>query len=85
MNPGCRTDDGCITCGDVALPLQVISVDADTALCRDLTGREEQVAIELVGDTWPEDWLLVHAGAALARLTDEDALRALRAAEGAPS
>jgi hydrogenase maturation factor len=69
----CRTDSGCITCGDVAVALQVISVEADTALCRDLEGREEQVALELVGDTWPEDWLLVHAGTALARLTEEAA------------
>jgi hydrogenase expression/formation protein HypC len=75
----CRTDTGCITCGDVALPLQVVSIEGDTALCRDRDGREEQVALELVKDAWPEDWLLVHAGTALARLTKDAVAQALGA------
>ncbi|MEO6570627.1 MAG: HypC/HybG/HupF family hydrogenase formation chaperone [Ilumatobacteraceae bacterium] len=61
-------DDVCITCGDVALELAVVSVDGDTARCRDESGRFETVAIELVGPVGPGDRVLVHAGVALLHL-----------------
>ncbi len=61
-------DDGCITCGDVAIPLAVVSVDADGARCRDDEGRFETVAVDLIGEVVPGDRVLVHAGVALLRL-----------------
>ena len=61
----CRADEGCITCGDVAVVLTVTSVDGSDANCIDLTGRHEWVAVELVGEVQPGDRLLVHAGVAL--------------------
>lgn len=71
-------DDGCITCGDVAVPLTVVEA-GDDALCRDQTGREEVVATELVGPVEVGDLLLVHAKVALEKLNPEeveiDALR----------
>ena len=65
----CRVDDeGCITCGDVALPLTVVEVLGSDARCRDDAGREELVAIDLVGEVAVGDLLLVHAGVALEQL-----------------
>jgi hydrogenase expression/formation protein HypC len=58
-------DDGCITCGDVAVALTVIEVGEFDALCRDDAGRTEQVATELVGPVAAGDRVLVHAKVAL--------------------
>ena len=70
--PSCDLLEDCITCGDVAVPLTVVGVSGVDARCRDDGGREETVAIELIGVVAPGDRLLVHAGVAIAR------------AEGAP-
>jgi hydrogenase expression/formation protein HypC len=65
----CSVDDeGCITCGDVALPLTVVEVRGADAVCRDEAGREELVATDFVGAVGPGDLLLVHAGVALEQL-----------------
>ncbi len=64
----CSPETGCITCGDVALPLTVMSVDGDDAICCDEQGRREIVAVELVGSLAPGDRVLVHAGVAIERL-----------------
>ena len=62
--------DGCITCGDVALPLRVKSIDHERglALCENEEGQSESVEIALVGDVAEGDELLVHAGTAIAHL-----------------
>lgn len=65
-----RCDDGtCITCGDVAVPLRVLSLDRERGLarCADGEGREETVEIALVAPVVPGEELLVHAGTAIAR------------------
>ena len=64
----CSVTDGCITCGDVAVPLTVLDVDGPDDRCRDDQGREEIVATELVGAVAPGDRILVHAGVAIERL-----------------
>ena len=69
MSDRCTTEPGCITCGDVALALTVVTVTGADATCRADDGREEPVALELVGDVTAGDRLLVHAGVALERLT----------------
>lgn len=61
-------DDGCITCGDVAVALTVVEVGPFDAVCRDDGGRTETVATELVGPLVPGDRVLVHAKVALERL-----------------
>ena len=64
----CTVDDGCITCGDVAVVLTVVDVTGETdAVCRDDDGRTEAVALELIGPVAPGDRVLVHAGVALGR------------------
>lgn len=61
--------DSCITCGDVAVALEVVSIDGADAVCRANDGGTEVVAIELVGPVLPGDRLLVHAKVALEKLS----------------
>jgi hydrogenase maturation factor len=65
MTDLCPVTPGCITCGDVAVVLTVAGVCGADARCRDEFGREESVAVELVGDVVPGDRVLVHAGVAI--------------------
>jgi len=60
--------DTCITCGDVAVALDVVSVDGADAVCRAADGGTELVAIELVRPIGPGDRVLVHARVALEKL-----------------
>ena len=66
----CSTEEACITCGDLALPLEVVEVDSERglALCRDEQGRRESVETALVLPVEPGDHLLVHAGTAISKL-----------------
>ena len=59
------SDGGCLTCGDVAVPLTVLAVSGSDAHCRDESGRTETVAVELVGPVGVGARLLVHAGVAI--------------------
>jgi len=70
-DPTCDLRTGCITCGDVALPLTVLRLDDERglALCADDDGRSETVETDLVAPVAPGDRLLVHAGTAIARLS----------------
>jgi hydrogenase maturation factor len=65
----CDHDDTCITCGDVAVEMTVLRVDAERglALC-EAEGGKETVETALVGPVTPGDGLLVHAGTALQRV-----------------
>ena len=67
----CSAEPGCITCGDVAVVLTVVGVTGTDARCRDEQGREELVATELVGDVEQGDRVLVHAGVAIERVSEE--------------
>jgi len=58
----------CITCGDVATALEVVSVTGADAVCRGPDGATELVAVELVGPVTPGDRVLVHARVALEKL-----------------
>jgi hydrogenase expression/formation protein HypC len=73
LAPSCDYTTGCITCGDVAIPLTVLRLDAGRglALCADDEGTSETVEIDLVAPVAPGDRVLVHAGTAIARLTEE--------------
>ena len=73
LAPSCDYTTGCITCGDVALPLKVVRLDDERglALCADDQGNSETVEIDLVAPVAPGDTLLVHAGTAIAKLSEE--------------
>jgi hydrogenase expression/formation protein HypC len=64
----CSVVDGCLTCGDVAVPVTVLSTDGVDAVCCDEQGNDATVAIDLVAPVRPGDRLLVHAGVAIERL-----------------
>ncbi|MCS7051149.1 MAG: HypC/HybG/HupF family hydrogenase formation chaperone [Thermomicrobium sp.] len=65
----CTLDrDGCVTCGDVAVPVVVLEVYEQEALCEDRAGNRARIALDFVPEVRPGDLLLVHLGVALARI-----------------
>ena len=68
--PACIADfDGCITCGDHAVELRVVSIDdaSGLAVCADESGASIEVDVLLVAPVSAGDRLLVHAGTAIAK------------------
>ena len=67
LAPQC--DPHCITCGDEAVPLEVIEIDEarELALCEAAGGERTTVEIALVAPVERGDTVLVHAGTAIAR------------------
>jgi hydrogenase expression/formation protein HypC len=64
----CTLDhDGCVVCSDAGIPLRVISLDGDDAICQDALGVEALIAIELVAPVQVGDILLTHGGVAIGR------------------
>ena len=66
----CDHDAACITCGDTAVAMTVVAVDAERelALCANAEGANQTVETALVGTVDEGEALLVHAGTALQRL-----------------
>ncbi|MGF1472508.1 MAG: HypC/HybG/HupF family hydrogenase formation chaperone [Rubrobacteraceae bacterium] len=65
----CTLDhDGCITCSDAGIPVRVISVEGDDALCEDAAGNRTQIAVELVAPVRAGEDLLTHGGVAIGRV-----------------
>ena len=60
-------EDHCITCGDVAVEMTVVEVDAreELALCETTDGVRETIDVTLVAPVGPADRLLAHAGTAI--------------------
>ena len=72
----CTLDhDGCVVCSDAGIPVRVISVEGDDALCEDATGNRAQMAVELVAPVRVGEVLLTHGGVAIGRVAawDEEA------------
>jgi hydrogenase maturation factor len=69
-SPHCDPEEGCVTCGDVAVSMRVLAIDTERelALCADEDGRRETVEIALVQPVAAGDELLVHAGTAIVKL-----------------
>jgi hydrogenase assembly chaperone HypC/HupF len=65
----CDHTTGCITCGDEAIPMEVLDVDTGRglALCADADAVRSTVETALVEPVRPGDHLLVHAGTAIGR------------------
>jgi hydrogenase maturation factor len=67
--PACIAEfDGCITCGDHAVELRVVTVDdaRGLAVCADDACATTEVDVLLVAPVAPGDRVLVHAGTAIA-------------------
>lgn len=69
----CTLDhDGCVVCSDAGIPVRVISIEGDDALCEDAAGNRAQIAVELVAPTRVGEVLLTHGGVAIGRVSGED-------------
>ncbi len=65
----CTLDhDGCVVCADAGIPVWVIAVEGDDALCADALGNQARIAVELVGPVRVGDRLLTHGGVAIGRI-----------------
>jgi hydrogenase maturation factor len=67
LPPGaCALDhDGCVVCSDAGIPLRIISLEGDDALCEDAAGNRASIAVELVAPVHIGDVLLTHGGVAI--------------------
>ena len=64
----CTLDhDGCIVCSDAGIPLTVVQISGDDALCEDAAGTRVLIAVELVSPVRPGEILITHGGVAIAR------------------
>jgi hydrogenase expression/formation protein HypC len=74
MLPGyCTLDhDGCVTCSDAGIPVRVVSVRGDDALCEDATGNRAEIAVELVAPVGTGEVLLAHGGVAIGRMAGQE-------------
>ena len=68
----CSVVDGCLVCGDIAVPVTVVSGGDQDALCEDAHGARGSVGVELVAPVSPGDRLLVHGGVAISHLGGDE-------------
>jgi hydrogenase maturation factor len=66
----CSVVDGCLVCGDVAVPVTVVEAGDPDALCEDDHGSSGVVGVELVAPVAAGDRLLIHGGVAISRLEE---------------
>jgi hydrogenase expression/formation protein HypC len=68
--PGsCTLDhDGCVVCSDAGIPVRVISIEGDDALCEDRAGNRAEIAVELVIPVEIGEVLLTHGGVAIGKV-----------------
>ncbi|MBE6097901.1 MAG: HypC/HybG/HupF family hydrogenase formation chaperone [Schwartzia succinivorans] len=59
----------------VGLPAKVVSIKDGMALV-DASGAKREVSSELLDELDPGDYVMVHAGIAIAKITDDDASEA---------
>jgi hydrogenase assembly chaperone HypC/HupF len=72
----CTLDhDGCVVCSDAGIPLRVVSIEADNALCEDAAGNRTEIAVELVKPVAVGDVLLTHGGVAIAKVQEANQLK----------
>ena len=71
--PGsCTLDhDGCVVCSDAGIPVRVISIEGDDALCEDRAGNRAEIAVELVTPVEIGEVLLTHGGVAIGKVEPE--------------
>ena len=64
--------DGCVTCSDAGIPVRVVSVEGDDALCEDAAGSRAWIAVELVMPVQLGEVLLTHGGVAIGRVAAQE-------------
>ncbi len=65
----------------VGLPAKVVKIQDGTALV-DASGARRKVSAELLDDVDPGDYVMVHAGIAIAKITSDDASESERVMQG---
>jgi hydrogenase expression/formation protein HypC len=76
LQSSCTLDhDGCVVCSDTGIPVRVLSIKGDDALCEDAGGNRAQIAVELVAPTRVGEVLLTHGGVAIGRVSGGGSLR----------
>ena len=60
----------------VGLPAKVVSIKDGMALV-DASGAKREVSAELLDELDPGDYVMVHAGVAIAKITDDEASEAV--------
>ena len=69
----CTLDhDGCVVCSDAGIPVRVISIEGDDAMCEDAAGNQTEIAIELVAPVQIGEVLLTHGGVAIGRVETKE-------------
>lgn len=69
----CTLDhDGCVVCSDIGIPVRVVNMQGDDALCEDTAGNQAMIAVDYVEGIQVGDVLLTHAGVAIGRATSLD-------------
>ncbi|HZC18934.1 MAG TPA: HypC/HybG/HupF family hydrogenase formation chaperone [Rubrobacteraceae bacterium] len=69
LQGSCTLDhDGCVVCSDAGIPVRVVSVEGDNALCEDGAGNRARIAVELVAPVLVGEVLLTHGGVAIGRV-----------------
>ena len=68
----CTLDhDGCVVCSDAGIPVRIISIEGDDALCEDAAGNQTEIALELVEPVAVGEVLLTHGGVAIGKVGPE--------------
>jgi len=68
----CTLDhDGCVVCSDAGIPVRIISIEGDDALCEDAAGNRTEIAVELVAPVESGEVLLTHGGVAIGKVAPE--------------
>ena len=69
----CTLDhDGCVVCSDAGIPVRVLSIEGDDALCEDSAGNQTEIAIEFVVPVQFGEVLLTHGGVAIGKVETKE-------------
>jgi hydrogenase expression/formation protein HypC len=69
----CTLDhDGCVVCSDAGIPVRILSIEGDDALCEDAAGNQTEIAVELVAPVQIGEILLTHGGVAIAKVQTKE-------------
>lgn len=63
--------DGCVVCSDAGIPVKVVELKGDDALCEDAAGNQAEIAIELVAPVKTGETLLAHGGVAIGKVAQQ--------------